>query len=292
VLDCIHRYLRGWLTSDEQDAERELATRCQKLHAAGFLNELPISAWLLEPSAPLAVSRELFDELGWGKLTTYESMESAFRFGEELLNQPHEQAQAYAGWLALDPDFVRERLELRQIREPRFGPYSFQLQTGESLGGDLSQFLHRWCLSGFSGWELPIPFGGNFTGSAWPAHLSGGKPVVQVEIPVTAGLPTRYPLRTVLEEARQRNTPSHLLPWVNMLSHKAGGSKEYVHLFRLHHHRNTALASRYGHRFQGHLEPLDQCFADFLGLDPDRVKKLRLKISRALKSAARVPPQQ
>lgn len=134
-------------------------------------------------------------------------------------------------------------------------------------------------MSSLQSWELPVPQGSNLTGAAWPHGVLQNKAHATVQIPMIMRVKARDPVQEVLEEARHRDIPEHLREWIGLAAKTA---LAYGEIFNLHYFRNLVLGSRYGKRFKGNVNHLDEALADFLCISVDTIRKYRQQIRRRL----------
>jgi hypothetical protein len=284
LCESLHNKLPGWFSEQEFAFERDLANFCNRRSAAGIVDGIPIPRSMIVPERLPPVSRKLFEELGWGKELTFESMQQSLAAAEKSLPPLYDGHQAYLGWLLTNPQYL---VELNAFKQDRIIPYprlGFQLRHPTD-DFPLRQFLGRWQLSSFASWELPVPQGENLTGEPWPESITAFQARIQVSLPVTTRLPARWPLGQTLEHLRKHQTPSHLRPWTALLKRQT--PSRYQNLFRLHFYRNIVLLSRYADRLSRNVQQLDGVFSEYLGLSESEIKQLRLLANRRLSSQAK-----
>jgi hypothetical protein len=266
--------------------ERDLAAFCSTRDAVGIVDNSFVTSLILNPLPMPRVSRDEFDELGWGGEMKFAAVAKSLKSGEERLAPFHDHGQAYCGWLTTNPEFQSELSELREHRDIESQRRSFEYGPDKEYDEVFEAFLRRWLLVGFSSWDLPLPQGPNLSSVVWPAGARDPETNIQLSIPVTMPLQSRYPLKKMIEEIRQIQTPPHLREWVD-ITQSQGGSKwlgafGYGHVFPLHFYRNIVLKSRHGDRFRRSVERIDEVLAKFLGKSEELVKKLRLAIDKRL----------
>ncbi len=267
LIGAIAEFVPGWLTADELHFERDLAEFCRRCAwAAGIVQGNTV------PAAPLPIPLPPAYPGNQGE-------QEALRLLSPLLDQ----RQAYAGWLLTNPLFVAERDRIREHRTQRRSWRSFVEMPDDKPDPTFKEFLSRWSLGGFSCWDLPVPQGPDLTSIGLPRSRSSTD--IRFEIPVTVGLPEKYPQRLIIENFRRQKAPPHLLEWVNVLQRRGQGKgvSHYQQILPLHFYYNLALRPRYGQRFRRHVEQLDQAFGDYFGRGEDLIKKLRSQIARRLR---------
>ncbi len=274
------------LSPDELKFERALTTFGTRHRCLGIVDDTLIRHSILMPTPMPKISREMFEKLGWSAVMTLDQANSSLDVATERLDPLREQAQGYLGWLMTNPQFLAEVKSLRIHRDRRWARRSFQPQPSEKREDKvLRSFLDRWKLSGFSSWDLPIPQGPNFTGIHLPGHDEPGDDSVHLDLPITAPLHARNPVRQIIEEARQQATPPHLSQWLKTLQRSGNGKgpTHYQRTLQLHFYRNIVFGSRYAARLARRVEKMDKVLAEFIGLGVDEIKKLRLAIAHCLR---------
>lgn len=263
---------------------------------------MPLTHWPLSHS-PVVVLPEYIAGAGWLKLATLESWQLDLKQLEELRRVPVRQGEAYLGWLLTNPTFRSELQELNarwpgagdglgKLPEPPFEAAPFVQKHSGPKGSrdvtreyflDFKMFCQRWCLRRLVTWELPEPLGVNVGGPAFTGRLSGLDDAPASQIPIVFKIPARMPIRESLHAARRSSIPEHLRGWVNVAEDRDWrglGCTRFRSMFHLEFFRETVLRGRYGNRFEGVTEQLDEAFGGYLGTSADTIKKLRLRMGR------------
>lgn len=286
LLREIGSQLPGLLLPHEITFESALTAFGMRHRCLGIVDGTFIRNSILMPPPMPRISPEMFEKLGWAAVMTLDQANSSLGVASGRLDPLREQAQGYLGWLLTNRQFLAEVKDLCIHRDHRGAKCSFQRQSTENVEDKrFRSFLDRWQLSGLSSWDLPIPQGPNFTGIHLPGHNEPGNDSIHLDLPITAPLQARYPLRQMIEEARQQATPPHLSQWLKVLQRSSNGRgpTHYQRMLHLHFYRDIGFSSRYGNRLARRVEKLDKVFAEFIGLGVDEIKKLRLAIARRLR---------
>jgi hypothetical protein len=285
LLEEIVKLLPDLLLPDEMRFESALTTFGTRHRCLGIVDDTLIRNSILMSASMPQISQEIFEKLRWGAVMTLDQANSSLEVASGRMDPLREQAQGYLGWLMTNPQFLAEVKSLRVHRDRRRTKCSFRRQSTEKREDKvLRSFLDRWKLSGFASWELPIPQGPNFTGIHFPGRDQPGGDSIHLDLPITTPLQARYPLRQIIEEARQQATPPHLSQWLKALQRSSNGKgpTHYQRMLQLQFYRNIVFGSRYGDRLARRVEKLDKVFAEFIGLGVDEIKKLRLAIAQSL----------
>jgi hypothetical protein len=307
LLQALAKKLPGWFSCAELVFEHDLWGLCHKLHCIGFFHQRPVRhASLSRPPIPV-LSEPLVKVLGWDTFWSREQAQALVDIGCQRLDPLHARLDAYRGWLATNPLYLQECLHLknrwaRAVQNlGRIPDYPVSISPGSKgrpprravdvtsqLVAEFTEFYERWDLQGLVTWDLPEPRGPNLSGLALPSNGRRATGPVTIEVPALLSVPSTFPLRTILEEAQQAQTPAHLREWQQIQQQQHSGNLRFLRfrrMFLLHYYRETLLASRYAARFPGNVEALDQAFAQFLGgLDMDSIKKLRLRMEALRRS--------
>lgn len=284
LLTSLQAVLPRWLTPEEMRFEQELSRFCGS-GRAGIAED---SRLMLGPLNPPAVdAQSIADAAAFadGSKNSNASAELNARAvvkiamtAERRLAPLRDMRQAYLGWLLTNKEFLTERDRVRD-RRARLGlRLSFQTVWDREHDTEFASFSAKWLISSFASWDLPVPQGSNMSGIALPAAAGDCSPAVTIQLPVTMGLPVRYPTLNIIREARLTQCPPHLRGWVTQLDSSRAG--RFINVFRLHFYRDIVLKSRYAARFRGNVERLDRVMAEFLGLSEEAVRKLRRLIPR------------
>jgi hypothetical protein len=279
---------RCWLSPEDLDFEKDLTSFCQPAGGVGIVEDSVVTSNYLQPPT---ISTENLKQLAlmWGGQTTMEEMKAKIAALKQLLDPVTHQLRSFLGWLITNPVYLNERDEIRNRRRPLGLRQSFSLFFDGGSDSEFREFLKKWVLMGLSCWELPIAQGPNFTGLTLPNATISAPGMTNLTVPCTISTPSRYPLRDILAETRQTNTPAHLQEWQEVLDHRAGGEglTHYENMFYIHFYFNIVLRSRYESRIRQHTAKVDQSIGEFMGIGEDRVRQLRQQSERRLSTQHR-----
>jgi hypothetical protein len=276
----ISKVLPDWLSESERNFERDLANLCESLGAVGIAENGFVRCSLLKPSP---IPPELIKKLSTQFVAEApKDTANKLTIADERLELFHGQMQAFAGWLLTNPEFLDDRNSLRRRMQNRNLRQSF---SAFFIGSDqgFKQFLDKWMLTGLSSWELPIPQGPNLSGVSWPDEVSRRQGMVNVSMPNTMSMDSRFPLRDVIAEMHVGNRPGHLTEWFKVLDRKgkSKGMQWYQRTLHLHFYLNFALGARYGDRlFARNWAKLDSAFGSFFCVGDDLIRQIRQEINR------------
>jgi hypothetical protein len=280
LVAAVCKALPKWLTREEVKFEHALEDFCQSVGAIGIAEESFVSSNLLSSAMD---SRSATTDVADGdaaRCGTSGGIEAAMQKMEEM----HDLLRPYMGWLMTNRAFLGQRDRIRDRRLKRGWRQSFSLFFDGGKDGAFRTFLRKWMLTEMRSWEVPVPQGPNLSGAKWPAAAIDLPGRVNISVPVTIALPSKYPIQETMTDARRLNTPRHLRSWQRILDRKAGGRGlgHFGQLYPLHFYLNVAMQSRYGSRMAGNMGKLDLAFADFLCLGEDRIKQLRKHAAQRL----------
>jgi hypothetical protein len=294
-LDIVKTELPGLWSPAEEAFERSLAAAA----TGGFFHQWPFACPLTPPPPPPAwdQQRQQLDHLlteaataGGRSQLQIANYKKAERQQEEDLQL---RALAYTAWLVTDPQFRTERDAVRVTWESRVGAHGFPSHRRSWLGerpkpvdGDearLLLFYRRWGLETFATWDLPVPMPPQLSGLTYadPVTLPGAG--LLVFVPWYALKDERLTLKDLAKQVAEVTRPDHLKVWMARGGSKAKlGYQRLRHTLVLYRYWNLGLASRYADRIAHQVERLDRAFAEYLGLSTDSVKKVRLRLDKAL----------
>ena len=284
LFDALEREAPGIFADQQFEFERELARVLKRQHSIGIVAGRLVRSSLFEERAPMTVSQDDFDALGWKEFGL--TCEKANQLGETIEFRTvffHEQRVAYAGWLLTNPLFKREVADMRESEQVFLTATS--VDAAAPFVEAMNSFLNRWQLSGMSSWELPEPQGPNLAGIEPSEASRRGAEMVTLQFPLTTRLPARFPVRELVSEIRNQADQPHLKEWHEILdqdSKSSPGLRRFSHLLNIQFFRNEVLPLRFGKRIAGNVAALDRAFGLYLGVGEDSVKKLRSESKRRL----------
>jgi hypothetical protein len=304
LLDSIQTMMPKWLTGPEIAFEQALTNLVARHFAFGIFCEMPVKSFLVNRTPKPIISADQFRKAGWDRYMTEGDLRRILRLADERFDPIYEQLQAYVGWLLTNRQFLVERDRLRSRWErlvlgaipvypvrvaadpASMPPHEGGKDVTEEMVSDFKAFYERWQIRRLVTWDLPEPFGVNLGGCSMPDDFQPGQGKITFDLTPIMRLPAHYPLKSILADIQRQQTPEHLRHWLDAQDrmHDDGlRHGRFGHFFQIVFYRDTVLAGRYQDRFSGHIDLLDGVFADFLGLGPDSVKKLRLR-ANALRS--------
>lgn len=210
------------------------------------------------------------------------------------LHTAHERLQGVVGRILSEPIFLNELDKLRSEFEalPASGRPTFPLQRSTILPVEtadrqklspqastffqnLDAFLARWGLMGLVAWDLPDP-----QGPLLPDHVPvSARPSQGVHL----FIPFHYPLqgdddllRRVRDFQQQQATVLGLPHAMAGIAHHG----QFAQMFRVMHLENAVLQRFPARRPRGMVTAIEIAAADYLGLQPDSIRRLRAWISK------------
>ncbi len=281
LLEAIERRMAGWISPSEMEFEKGLTDLCGQHHGVGIVPGKVISCMLLPSEEPSALSREIFEKMGWDGAWTFQQARRLLATGRQRGVIVQDQLIAYAGWLMTEPAFVEDVEALKARNPASFDPTAADEELIKA-SEDFTRFRDRWQLAGMASWDLPLPQGPNLTGVPFPESVTAREQMSEIQLPATMRLPARFPLREMLGEMQRDSPLEHLAGWQQILDRQE--HQRFERMLPLHFYRHIVLPSRYGDRIKRHVEGLDEAFGDYFGkVSGDSIKKLRLECKRRLR---------
>jgi hypothetical protein len=302
LISAIRHEIPRFFTDVEEQFERDLA----RTTSFGFFLRRPFGANTDNGPASGAEDRQraasekidamLAEELRAGGADTVE-IDDYFHATENHRAKISDRQDAYAGWLALNPEYRREVRQFRQRwdhavlavgRLPRLPVWLLGDNTG---GSDLpsgfrescNEFFCRWGLETLLTWDWPVPLEPDFhTGLRTDFNtLSASGMVLFVPWYLLRG--GKLDLGDVARSSRLAAAPDHLRGWVDNRTDGTAdklGDVRYATVRWLYRFDELVLAKRYPAACKGNRQRLDRAFATVLGCDEDSVKKLQRRLQR------------
>ena len=264
----------------------------------GFWRNTPVYYDHLERKPINKISEEKYGR-EWGK--NQAEIDSVVRSCEGPLARFHGIAQAYAGWLLTNRQFIEEHDAILSrwadfvarrgtdcLQHPEQMPEIFDFVRDPdwpSARADFEKFFVRWCLKGIAAPYLPSPI---------KPQLSTALPTSTLErlrrtghhfyIPDTYPIPSRDELWNLLENAFHRDASEHLEEWSSMVAGNNMAKKslgKYARLFQLQHFWHV-LYSRHAQSLCWQKGKLETVFAKFLDVSKETVHRNLLCIEDKL----------
>jgi hypothetical protein len=281
------------LSEPDAEAERDFTALCEKHQAVGCWLEQPIRYPYLTAPAPMPVSEQMRQALGW----TPAELAAARRLLQGT-QEPSARLKGYVGWLLTEPAFQKQLEELchrwqalPSEQRPlfplgRIGQFPLPASAGalfsEARGFQqvLQLLLDRWGLIRLSSWDLPDP-----QGPLLPDPLPPGSPAVPTH-GIHLVLPLHYPLQgddnliqQILNFQRQAARQLGLDESLAGLPH----FQAYAALFDVLHLERVIRSRLTGSRPAGFVTAMEQAIASALECSLASVQKSRKGISACLR---------
>jgi hypothetical protein len=208
---------------------------------------------------------------------------------------------AYAGWLICNRGFRDDVGALRAAWEPvvrqlgGFPLYPRWPFVGDPEGTTVpgafraacETFYRRWGLDRMVTWEWPVPMEPDLVGGMLQDVSRLSEAGVVVFLPWYLLRGEKLDVQGLLRRARTACEADHLRDWLHKRTGRGGGAWGDLRLGQvrwLYRFHELVLARRYGPACRRHVQALDRALAVVLGRDEDTVKKLRLRLKRALRA--------
>jgi hypothetical protein len=287
------------ITEEEAKVEHTFRDLCQTFSTSmvGVWQGEPVH---YTPLLPLHITATALGQLGVVEQTNVDKILAAVAAQSEEVEEERRQQLAYAGKLTFDPQYRRERDDLRTIWEtldpkPQFplglspseqkiplpaqgsqGSQSEQTDDAVAFRDRTTHFLRRWELSSLATWDLPVPQTPTGPISLALAQALFGPDHHFNFFPNYYGIPSsrniRQEIRETQEEAGKAMGINAELPLID-LSARAGHGSESENAFRLWVIESAAI-QRFSGR-HGLATRLIEAFANQLGCLVDRVNRIR-----------------
>jgi hypothetical protein len=209
-------------------------------------------------------------------------------------------SEAYAGWLIANRQFTAELLELRQAWEseverqgefplgPRMEDLASSRRQGASRAGFAETwhtFYRRWGLDRMLTWELPLPMTPSLENieleGVWQVANAG----VLLFVPWYLLRGGQFDLQQVARRIKFESAPEHLREWIAKRAPRGEDKKgdlTYQYLFWIYRCYELVLYRRYRSAFESRVEQVDRALGKVMRRGEDLVKKLRLRLKKAL----------
>jgi hypothetical protein len=295
LIDALLREVPDFWTGPEAASERDLA----RAAGGGFFYRRPF------PS-PLGPGRDGAGHPGLGDTIrtllagelrsdgrTDVQVRGYFREEDEQRAAAELRAAAYTAWLVTCPRFRAERDRLRRARGPhvaaagrfptlRLSVFGERPAPPPACEAEFLDFYRRWGLETFWTWELPVPLRPQTSAVTYQDTPSLGEAGLHLFLPWYLLRDGRLRLRVLARRHLTARHPAHLQGWLapGGAGPRGLGYTRLRHLLVLFCGWRLALRGRHAGRLRRRTDALDRAFAAHLGLDPDSVKKLRLRMAR------------
>ncbi|MGE3806783.1 MAG: hypothetical protein AB7K24_19110 [Gemmataceae bacterium] len=207
--------------------------------------------------------------------------------------QLRQRQEAYAGWLVMEPLFLRELESLRRGQQQavaRFGAFPRRdtpSGSGRRTGctAKCLAFYRRWGLEQLLTWDLPVPLRTRFELASEESASSQEAALLRIPWYLLRG---GLDLRPMVRRLRHTSAPVHLRNWIikePTRDDDMSGDLAYQRLFWLYRCHELVLLRRYPAACARNVERLDRALAAVMGRSEDLVKKLRQRLTRARRKA-------
>jgi len=287
LLAEIDREVRGDKFEKEKWELESALTRACIDPRVGFWSLRPVSFPLLQPDLP-GIDAATAARLNWT-----EEQREAVATGIGRVNRFKSIAVGYAGWLLLDPSFLREQQQfflnfadvLSRHGIPQLAASGkvdrhpdVELLTDEqdvACVNALEEFCIRWRLSGVAGPDLPVPLQPGLPVLHLPSVLGHMQHAgAAFYLPDTFPVPSRDDLRDILEESlRGAATPDHLSGWMQIVRGEQSAKNQierHARLFKIQHY-SKAFYSRHSEALKGQQRRFAQALANYFHVGVETV---------------------
>jgi hypothetical protein len=306
IIDAIKMHVPRLFTRRDEQFERELVgitPFCffHKNQLGGYLSkekEPKTGLTYEERDRQVAASlREMmFDEMLQAGVSSHEITEhfsAAARTKKIILDRK----SAYTAWLVTNAEYRSEVSQLRHDWEPLveklgcFPHYPRFLDMNDACGYHFEQpFLQaclnlyrRWGLDRLATWDWPIPMEPDFNIRRIQTLDELAETGMSLFLPWYLLRGEKLSLQAIARSIRLYSAADHLRTWLAFDKRRSrDGEIRYRATLFLYQYFVLALRARYAASPEFNLEKIDVAFARLLKRSADSVKKLRLKLQKAL----------